>query len=121
IDIEDQRSEAAVAVFGVVNHLWHRSFNSQIAAVPVHAGVIGETFGVAADIEFVIRLIEVSETSDQFGLIVTLESCAGSDVEHAVGAISKFSAVTAAIYFHVVDVFGIELRTEVGSNIGIGN
>ena len=48
VEVENERSEAAVAIFGVVNRLWNRRLNSEIAAVGVDAGVIGEALGVAA-------------------------------------------------------------------------
>src|SRR3954468_23645966 len=117
--IEDQRSETAVAIFGVMDNLRHRRFNSQIAAICVHAGVVGESFGVAADIEFVVSLVEIAEAGDKFCLTVTLESCARNDIEYAVSAVSRFSAVTSAVNLEVVNVFRIQLRTNVRSNVGI--
>ena len=69
----------------------------------------------------IVRLIEIAEAGDQFGFVVALESGAGNDVEDAIGAISEFGAIAAAIDLHVVDVLGIELRTKVGSDVGVGD
>src|SRR5579864_922341 len=104
-----------------MNNLRNRSLNSQIAAIRIHAGVIGEALGVAAKVEFVVGLIKIAEAGDEFGLIVALEAGTGNNVEDAVRSISKLSAVAAAINLHVVDVLRIELRAEIGSNVGVGN
>ena len=121
IDVEDQRAEAAVAVGGIVNDLRDRRLDAEIAAVAVDAGVVGEALGVAAEAELVVGLIEISGAEHEFGLAVALESGAGHDVEDAVGAVAEFRAVAAAADFEVVDVFGIELRAEVGGDVGVGD
>ena len=69
----------------------------------------------------VVGLIEIAGAEDDFGFVVALEAGAGDNVEDAVGAIAELGAVAAAIDFQVVDVFGIELRAEVGSDVGIGH
>src|SRR5205823_5485556 len=117
--IEDQRSETAVAIFGVVDDLRHRGFNSEIAAICVHARVVGESFGVAADVEFVISLVEIAKAGYKFCLTVTLESGARNDIEYTVGSVSEFGTVTSAVDLQVVNIFRIQLRTDVRSNVGI--
>ena len=51
IDVEDERSEAAVSVVRVVNDLRNRRLNPEIAAIAVYAGIVSEPFGVAAEVE----------------------------------------------------------------------
>src|ERR1700722_17363351 len=121
IDVKNQRSEAAVAIGCVVYDLRHRSLNSQIAAIAVDAGVIGEPFGVAAEAEGIVGLIEISGAQYNLCFIVPLESGARHDVEDSIGAISKIRAVAAAAHLEIVDVLGIKLRSKVRRDVGVGN
>src|ERR1700680_734754 len=104
-----------------MHDLRYRRLQSEIAAVPVHTGVIGEAPGVTAEAQLIIGLVEVAGAEDEFGLTVALESGAGHNVEDAIRAVAKFGAVATAADFQIVDVFGIELRAEVGSDVGIGH
>ena len=61
IDVEDERSEAAVAVFGVMHNLRHGGLDAEIAAIAVDAGVVGKALGVAAEAELVVGLVEIAE------------------------------------------------------------
>ena len=119
--IKDERTETAVAVFGVMHDLRHGGFYSEIAAVAIHAGVIREPFGVTANVEFVIALIKIAEAGNELGLVIALESRAGNNVEDAVSAVAELSPVAATINFHVIDVLGIELRTKIGSDVRVRN
>src|SRR5438094_743029 len=60
IRVVDQRSEAAEAVRGIVNHGRGGSLQPEIGAVSVHAGVIGEAIGVAAEVELVVGLVKIA-------------------------------------------------------------
>ncbi len=84
-----------------------------VAAVAVEAGVVGELFGVVAEVELVVGLEEVACGEDEFGLAVALEAGAGDDVEDAVGAVADVGGVAAALDFEVVDVLGVDLCGEV--------
>ena len=55
-----KRAEAAVSILGIVHHLWNRRLDTKIAAVSVHAGVIGKALGMAPKAELIVRLIEVT-------------------------------------------------------------
>ena len=92
-----------------------------VAAVAVEAGVVGELFGVVAEVELVVGLEEVAGGQDEFGLAVALEAGAGDDVEDAVGAVADISGVAAALDFDVVDVLGVDLRAEVAGDVGVGD
>src|SRR5579863_2990585 len=64
IDVENQRAEASITVYGVVHHLRNRRLNAEIAAVSVDAGVVGKTLGVAAEVKRVVALVEISGAED---------------------------------------------------------
>src|SRR5450432_4174473 len=74
VEVKEERSKPPVAVLGVVSHFWRWSLQPQVAAVCINAGVIREPFGVAAEVELVVGLVEVSETGDKFCLVVTFEA-----------------------------------------------
>ena len=113
IDVENQRAKASIPIRGIVNYLGDRRLQTQVASIPVHAGIVGETFGVAAKADLRVRLVKTASAQNYFGFVVTLETGAGDDVKNAVGPVAKLSAVTSAIDFHIVDVFGVDLRAEV--------
>ena len=119
IDVVDEVSEAADAVDGIVHDLGNGRLQSEIAAVAVDAGVIGEAAGVAAEAELIVGLVEVAAGEDEFGFVVALEAGAGNDVEDAIGAVAELGAVAAAIDFDVVEVLGIELGAEVLRDGGV--
>ncbi len=104
-----------------MHYLRNRRLETKIVAVGVDAGVVGEALSMAAEAERVVRLIEVSGAEDEFGLAVALKTCSRHNVEDAIGAITELGAVTSAIDLEIIDVLGIELRAEVGGDIGVGN
>ena len=71
--------------------------------------------------ELVFGAIEAAVAGDQFGLAIALESGTRDHVEDAISAVAIFGGVAAALHLEVVDVLGIELRPNVGSNIRIGD
>jgi hypothetical protein len=121
IGVEDKRTEAAEAVGVVVNDLRNGRLQAEIAAIGVDAGVVGEAFGVAAEAEGVVGLIEISRAEDKFRFVVALEARAGYYVEDAVGTIAELRAVASAIDFQIVDILGIDLRAQVRGDVGVGH
>src|ERR1700722_3691597 len=104
-----------------MDYVGNGRLQSQVATITVDAHVIGEALGVAAETECVIRLIEIAGTQNQLGLVVSLETGAGDDVEDTVSAIAELRAITPTIDFQVINVFGIKLGTDIGRDIGIGH
>ena len=51
----------------------------------------------------------------------TLKSATRHDVEHRVSAVAVLGGVTAALNFQIIDVLGIELRSNGIGDVGIGN
>src|ERR1700692_3197553 len=94
---------------------------AEIATAAVDADVIGEALGVTPEAERIVGLIEITSAEHELRLVVAFETGSGHDVEHTVGSISKLGAVTTAIHFQVVDVLGIELRADIGSDVGVGH
>ena len=43
------------------------------------------------------------------------------DVEDAIGTVAEFRVVAAALDFQLIDVFGIDLRADVGGDLGVGD
>ncbi len=60
IQVEDERSEAAEAIGGVMLDGRGGSLQSEIGAIAAYAAVISEAIGVAAEVELVVGLIEVA-------------------------------------------------------------
>src|ERR1022692_3366690 len=120
IDIENEGAEAAVAIFRVVNHLQNRRLDAEIAAVGVDAGIVGEAFGVTAEAEGVVGLVEIPGAEHELGLAVALEAGARDHVKDSISAVTELRAVAPAIDFEIVDVLGIELRPQVGGDVGVG-
>ena len=119
IDVVDEVTETSDAVDGIVHDLRNGRLKSEIAAVAVDAGVVGEAAGVAAEAELIVGLVEVAASEDEFGVVVALEAGAGDDVEDAIGAVAELGSVTAAIDFDVVQILGIELGTKVLRDGGV--
>src|SRR5579863_9047931 len=120
INIKDEGDEAAETIFGVVNHLWNRGLDAEIATVKVDAGIVSESLGVAAEAESIVSLVEISCAEHQFSLAVAFKASAGSYIEHSVGAVADLGAVASAIDLEIVDIFGIDLRAQIGSDVGVG-
>src|SRR5579863_6905470 len=70
IDVENQRSESAVSVLGIVDDLRHGWLQSKIAAIAVYAGVVGEALGVVAERKLIVGLIEIPGAQNEFSLAV---------------------------------------------------
>src|SRR2546425_7740431 len=97
------------------------SLQAEIGAIAAHAGVIGKSISVAAEVELIIGLIEVANTEDELGFVVALESGARGDVENAVGAIAVVGGVAATLRLKSINILGIDLRAEVAGDIRVGN
>ena len=65
VEVVEQRCESAVAVFSVVINLRDRRFQAKIAAISIHARIVGEPLGVTSKVDLVICLIKVPERSSQ--------------------------------------------------------
>ncbi len=109
-----------ITVLRVVNHLPDRRLQAVVAAISVQARVIGEALGVPAEIELIVGLIPIAERDDQFRLVVALEAGAGHDIEDPVRAVSVLRIVAAALNFEIIDVLGVNLRAQIGGDIGVG-
>src|SRR5438093_9690062 len=95
------------------------SLKAEVGPVSVQAGIVGEALCVAAKIELIVRGVEAAIVQQQFSFIVALEASASHHIEHAVGTIAVFGGVSTALHFDLIDVLGIELRTNIAGNIRI--
>src|SRR5947209_18597742 len=92
----------------------NRSFQAKVGAVSGKAAVVGEALRVVSKTDLIIGGIKTAVAGDQFGFAVALESRTRNHVKHAVSAVTVFGRVAAALDFDVIDVFRIELRSNVG-------
>ncbi len=76
---------------------------------------------MAAKVELVIGLVEISEARDDFGFLIPFESGARGDVENSVGAVAEIRGIAATLRFQRVNVFRIDLRAEVAGDVGVGD
>src|ERR1700735_822585 len=100
--------------------LFDRRLQSILAAIAIEAGVPGEFLRMVPQAELIIRLKEVAQREHEFSLAITLEAAARNHIEDSVGTISHVSSIAAARHFHIIDVLGIDLRSDVAGNIGVG-
>ena len=121
IDVENQGPEPPEAARAIVDNGACRREKTKVSAVTVQAGVVGETFGMASEADLVVGLVEAAVAADPLAFVRALEAGARHDIEHAVGAVAVFGRVAAAPDLDVINVFGIELRTDVARNIGVGH
>ena len=121
VEVVEKRRESSVAVFGVVVNLCDRRFQAKIASVSIHTRVVGESLGVTPKVDLFVCLIKVPEGRHKFAIVVFLKSRSRQDIEFPIGAVAKCGIVAAAQNLHVVDILGIDLRSEVGGNICIRN
>src|SRR5579872_1363456 len=121
IEVVNQRTKSADAVFRIVQNHGRRRLQPEVAAVPAEAAVVGKLFGVAAATDLIVGLIEIAKAGDQVTFLVALKTGSRDHVEHAVGSIAIVRVIAAALHFHVIDVLGIELRANVAGDIRVGN
>src|SRR6476661_6526071 len=119
--IECEGSEGAEPGAEIVQYLGASRLQPQVRAIAGNAGVVSEAVGVVADAELIFGAIEAAIAGHQLGLAIALETGAGHHVKDAVGAVAVFRGVAATLHFEVVNVLGIELRPDVGSNIRVGH
>src|SRR5882672_9346798 len=117
--VKNQRSEAANAVVVVVPLLRFRRHQAHIGAIHAEARVIRETIRVVADADLAISGMEAAVGGSELDFTVAFETRARDDIEDTVGPVTVLRRITAALDFHDINVFGIELRADVGSDVGV--
>ena len=73
-----------------------------------------------AEADLVVGVVITAIAADEFRLPVALESRASHDIKDSVGAVAIFGAIAAALNLEIIDVLGIKLRADIGSNVGVG-
>src|SRR5262249_15828103 len=119
--VEDEGRETADACGLVMQNLRAGGLEAEVGAVAGKASVVGEAICVVAKADLVVGVVVAAVAEDDFGLTVSLEAGAGNDVENSVGAVAIFGGVSTALDFEIVDVLGIELRADVGGDVGVWN
>ena len=121
IGIVDEGSESPAAVCLIMQVDAGRRFKSPIGVVTAEAEIIRELLGVVAKAQQVVRLVIVSVAGDEFCLPVAFKSRVWSDVKDAVHAITILGSIAARLGLQIRNVLGIELRPDVGSDVGVGD
>ncbi len=121
IGVVNQRPKSAEAVSLILNDGGGWCFKAQTRAIEVDAAIVSQLPGVTAEIEVVISLIEIAEAGDELSVIVSFESSAWRDVKNSVGAVAEVGRVAAALHLEHVDVFWIDLRTEIACDVCVWN
>src|SRR6266550_544269 len=119
--VKDEGGKSSQAGGLVIQDLGAWSFESKIGAVTREAPVVGEAFAMVSEADLVVGAVKTAVVRHQFGLPVAFKAGAGHHVEDSVGAVAIFGRVASALDFKVIDVSGIELGGDVGSDIGVGN
>ncbi len=76
---------------------------------------------MAAEIELIVGLVEVSRAQNDFRLVVALKSGPRNDIEYPICTVALVRGITAALHFEVVDVLGIKLRPQIAGDVCIRN
>ena len=119
--IVEQGSKSAAAHSLIVDIFKHRRFETPLGAVAAEAGVISKFFGVVAKAEPVIGGVVAAIAEEEFSFFVTLETVLGRDVKDSVDAVTIFGGVAACFRLQIGNIFGIELRSDIGGDVGVGN
>src|ERR1700687_1166037 len=117
--VENQRSEAANAIIIVVPLLRFRRHQAHIGAIDTQACVVREAIRVIAEADLAVGGMETAISGGEFDFTVAFETRARNDIEDAVSPVAVLRGITAALNFHDVDVFGVKLRADIGSDIGV--
>jgi len=76
---------------------------------------------VVADVDLIVGLEKAAAAEDHLGFAVSVKPGARNHIENAVGAVSDFGVVAAALRLKIVNILGIDLRSEIAADVGVGN
>src|SRR6266403_1587553 len=119
--VENQRSEAANAVVVVVPLLRFRRHQAHIGAIHAEARVIREAIRVITEADLAVGGMETAVGGGELDFTIALETRARNHVEDTVSPVAVLRGITAALNLHDVDVLGIKLWADVGSDVGVRN
>src|SRR5487761_741654 len=89
IRVEYKRCKSAVSIFGIVKRLADRRLQAEIASIAVQSRKICEPVRMSPEIEFVVRLIKISEARDKFRVLIAIEPIPRDDVEDSVRSVLR--------------------------------
>ena len=76
---------------------------------------------MVADTDLAVGLMKVSIRCEEFDFAITFKPGARNHVEDTVRAVAIVGSISATLDLHDIHVFGVELRSNVGSDIGVGD
>src|ERR1041385_2037953 len=114
--IEDDRAEPAKSGGLIMNNVCAGSFQSKIGTIAGEASIISKTFGVITKFDLVVGVVVAAVSENYFALAVTFKAGTGHDIEHAIGAVAVVRGISPALYFEIINILRIELRSDVRRN-----
>jgi hypothetical protein len=118
--VEYERGEATKTVLCVVNNLANGRLQTEAAAIGTEAPVVSEALSVASEVDLIVGLVPIAERGDEFRFIVALKARPRHDVKDAIGAVSIFGIVAAALNFEIVNILGVNLRPRLVAILVLG-
>ena len=76
---------------------------------------------MAAEVHLIVGLVKRAEGREQLGFVASLEARSRHDVEDAVRAVAVSGGIAAALRLQIVDIFRVDLRSDIARDIGIGD
>src|ERR1700722_14052312 len=119
--VVDEGGKSAVAIAGTMNGCLNGGLQSIVAAIAIQAGVPGKFFRMVPQAELVVGLVEVSHRQNQLALAIALETATWHYIKNAIRAVSLAGSVAPSIHLEIIDILGIDLRSDVARDIGIGD
>ena len=98
-----------------------RRLQSVIAAVSIEAGVPGKFLRMVPQAKLVIGLVKVARRKYQLTLAIALKAGTRHYVKDAIGTVAHAGPIAPPIHLEVVDILGVNLRSDVAGDVGIGN
>ena len=71
--------------------------------------------------DLVIGLIEISCTDHKIAFLIAFKTGARRDVEDSIGAVAIVGVVAASLNFEVINILGVNLRSQIGGDVGVGD
>lgn len=69
--------------------------------------------------DLVVGLIEIANRDHQVAFAITLKASSRHDVEDSICAVAIVCVVTAALHLQIVNVLGVDLRSQIVGDVGV--
>ena len=117
--VKYERAKAAIAVLGVVNGLLDGWGQPVVASISVQTGIVGSALRMIPEGDLLVSFEGASDRCHNLAFAVSFEATLRVHIEDAISTVAEVRVVASSIYLKVLNVTGIDLRTKVGSDVGI--